>query len=135
MSIDVAILGATGAVGQRFIQLLENHPWFRVAEVVASERSGGKTYAEAVNWVLTGNIPDTVAGLTVKPLDETLTLTSTLVFSALPANIAREFEGRLAADGHYICSNASAYRMESDVPILMPEVNAEHIHLIERQQS
>lgn len=132
MAIDVAILGATGAVGQRFIQLLEGHPWFRVAEVVASDRSAGKPYAEAANWVLSEDIPASVANLTVKPLDATLT--STIVFSALPSDIAKTVEANFAAAGHYVCSNASAYRMEADVPILMPEVNAEHIQLIERQQ-
>jgi aspartate-semialdehyde dehydrogenase len=132
MPIDVAILGATGAVGQRFIQLLENHPWFRVTEVVASERSSGKTYAEATNWVLTGSIPATVAGLTVKPLDGEIE--ATIVFSALPADIAREVEARLAAEGHYVFTNASAYRMEPDIPILLPEVNAEHIQITEQQQ-
>jgi len=132
MSIDVAILGATGAVGQRFIQLLEAHPWFRVAEVVASERSAGKTYAEATNWVLTGTIPAAVATLTVKPLDGALG--SKIVFSALPSDAAQEVEARLAAAGHFIFSNASTYRMAADVPILLPEVNAEHAHLITHQQ-
>jgi aspartate-semialdehyde dehydrogenase len=132
MSIDVAILGATGAVGQRFIQLLENHPWFRIAEVVASERSSDKAYAEAANWVLTGDIPATVARLTVKSLDSTLT--SPLVFSALPSDIARGVEERLARAGHIICSNASAYRMDESVPLLLPEANAEHIHLIPHQR-
>lgn len=133
MAIQVAILGATGAVGQRFIQLLENHPWFRVTEVVASERSSEKSYAEATNWVLTGSIPADVAGLTVKSLDAPLT--SPIVFSALPSTVAGEVEARLAAAGHYVCSNASTYRMADDVPILMPEVNAEHLQLIERQRS
>ena len=132
MSIDVAILGATGAVGQRFIQLLENHPWFRVAEVVASERSSDKAYAEAANWVLSGNAPTAVANLTVKSLDSTLT--SPLVFSALPSDAAREAEERLARAGHIVCSNAGAFRMDPTVPLLMPEVNAEHINLIPHQR-
>lgn len=133
MAIEVAILGATGAVGQRFIQLLENHPWFRVAEVVASDRSSEKTYAEATRWVLSGSIPEHVAGMTVKSLDATLT--SPLVFSALPSNVAVEVEARLAAEGHAVCSNASTYRMAEDVPLLMPEVNADHLRLIERQRA
>jgi aspartate-semialdehyde dehydrogenase len=132
MTIDVAILGATGAVGQRFIQLLENHPWFRVAEVVASERSSHKTYAEATTWVLTGSIPTAVAGLTVKPLDADLT--SRVVFSALPTDAAKEVEPRLASKGHFVFSNASTYRMASDIPILLPEINAEHAKLVEVQQ-
>lgn len=133
MAIEVAVLGATGAVGQRFIQLLENHPWFRVAEVVASDRSSEKSYAEATRWVLSGSIPESVAGLTVKSLDATLT--SPIVFSALPSNVAAEVEARLAAEGHAVCSNASTYRMAEDVPLLMPEVNAEHLRLIERQRA
>jgi aspartate-semialdehyde dehydrogenase len=132
MAIEVAILGATGAVGQRFIQLLQDHPWFHITEVVASERSSGKTYAEATNWILSGTIPSTVANLTVKPLDAQLS--SRLVFSALPSDVAKEVEARLAAAGHYIFSNASTYRMGEDVPILLPEVNGEHLALIHRQQ-
>lgn len=131
--IDVAVLGATGAVGQRFIQLLENHPWFQVAEVVASERSSGKSYRDAVHWILPEAIPDRIADLTVREIGAELT--SPLVFSALPSGVAREIEPVLAAASHYVCSNASAYRMAEDVPILMPEVNADHIHLIDRQQS
>ena len=131
--INVAILGATGAVGQRFIQLLENHPWFRVAEVAASERSSNKTYAEATRWILNGSVPKSVANLRVKSLDEPLE--SLIVFSALPSDAAKEVEVRLAAAGHYVCSNASTYRMANDVPILLPEINAEHIRLIERQKT
>ncbi|NJL92524.1 MAG: aspartate-semialdehyde dehydrogenase [Anaerolineae bacterium] len=133
MMIDVAILGATGAVGQRFIQLLQAHPWFRVAEVVASERSSGKHYAEAVRWVLDGEIPPTVAELVV--LELTDSLASPIVFSALPAQAALEIEARLAAEGHFVFSNASAYRMAPDVPLLLPEVNAEHLRLVGRQQA
>ncbi len=128
---NVAILGATGAVGQRFIQLLENHPWFTVAEVIGSERSAGRAYGEAVNWVLDGEVPAYVRDLTVKPLDATLD--SILVFSALPKEAAtREFE--LAEAGHVVCTNASLNRMVEDVPLLLPEVNAEHIGLIDIQR-
>src|SRR2546421_12777224 len=88
--LDVAILGATGAVGQRFIQLLQNHPWFRVAEVVASDRSAGKSYADASRWVLSGQAPVDVAGLTVLPLDAPLN--SPIVLSALPGDVARALE-------------------------------------------
>lgn len=130
--IDVAILGATGAVGQRFIALLENHPWFRVAEVVASDRSAGLTYREAARWVLDGYPPRDVAELTVKPLDAILD--SPLVFSALPGEAAREVEVRLAGEGHVVCSNASTYRMTEDVPLLYPEINPDHTRLIETQR-
>ena len=130
--LEVAILGATGAVGQRFIQLLQNHPWFRVSEVIGSSRSAGKTYGEAAHWVLNGNPPSDVARLTVKGLDDHFD--SPLIFSALPkeAALARELE--LAAAGHVICTNASANRMLPDVPLLLPEVNGEHLALVDVQR-
>ncbi|NDJ86477.1 MAG: aspartate-semialdehyde dehydrogenase [Chloroflexi bacterium] len=131
--IDVAILGATGAVGQRFIALLQDHPWFRVAEVAASVRSAGKTYGEACNWVLDGHPPPEVAALTIKPLDQPIA--APLVFSALPGQAAHEIEPRLAASGRVVCSNASTYRMAHDVPLLLPEVNADHIRLIDQQRN
>jgi aspartate-semialdehyde dehydrogenase len=130
--LDVAILGATGAVGQRFIQLLECHPWFRVCEVFGSHRSAGKRYADAAHWILNDNPPARVAGLTVKGLDDRIE--SPLVFSALPKEAAVSRELELAASGHVVCSNASANRMLEDVPLLLPEVNANHIGLIEVQR-
>lgn len=130
--IDVAILGATGAVGQRFIQLLEDHPWFRVAEVVASERSAGKPYGEATNWVLSGAAPADVAALTVLPLDADPE--SPLIFSALPSEAAYERELELGARGHVICSNVKSHRMSPDVPLLIPEINADHVGLIDVQR-
>jgi len=130
--LDVAILGATGAVGQRFIQLLQNHPWFRVSEVVGSSRSAGKTYAEAAHWILNDNPPATVAGLTVKALDDPIA--APLVFSALPKEAAAARELELASAGHVVCSNASANRMLPDVPLLLPEVNEEHLGLVAVQR-
>jgi aspartate-semialdehyde dehydrogenase len=130
--LDVAVLGATGAVGQRFIQLLADHPWFRVAEVAASERSAGKTYAEAVRWVLPGAPPSDVAGLTVLPLDAEFH--SPIIMSALPGDVAKTLEPELAARGHVVSSNTSSHRMASDVPLLLPEFNAEHVRLIETQR-
>ncbi len=130
--VDVAILGATGAVGQRFIQLLEQHPWLRVAAVVASDRSAGKTYAEAVNWVLSGAPPADVAGLTVLPLDADPG--TPLVFSALPSEAAFERELELAAFGAVVCSNVKSHRMSVDVPLLIPEINADHVGLIDAQR-
>jgi len=127
-SVDVAVLGATGAVGQRFIQLLEGHPWFRVTELVASDRSAGQCYGQAARWVLPGNPTSEIAQREVLPLDAELQ--SPIVFSALPADIAKSVEWRLAEQGHIICSNASAYRMQPDVPILLPEINAEHAALV-----
>lgn len=130
--IDVAVLGATGAVGQRFIQLLEGHPWFRVTELIASERSAGQRYGQVTRWVLPGNPPPHIADCEVLPLDADVQ--SPIVFSALPGDIARTVEWRLAEQGHVVCSNASTYRMQDDVPILLPEANAEHAALIAVQR-
>lgn len=131
--LDVAILGATGAVGQRFIQLLEHHPWFRVAELVGSDRSAGSRYSDVVNWVLDARPPEAVCDLVVKPLDADLR--SPLVFSALPKEAALEREFALAEAGHVVCTNASANRMVEDVPLLLPEVNVEHLALIDIQRA
>lgn len=130
--LKVAVLGATGAVGQRFIQLLENHPWFEVHELVASERSAGKTYGEAAHWILDGMPPQSVQEMQVKPLDAALE--SPLVFSALPKEAAVDLEETLATKGHVVCTNASANRMVQDVPLLLPEVNWEHLALVEVQR-
>ncbi len=130
--IPVAVLGATGNVGQRFVQLLANHPWFRVAEVIASERSAGKPYREAADWRLGPRMPDDTADLTV--LDYDAPLQSPVVFSGLPGEVAGEIEQRLAREGHAVLSNTSTHRMEPDVPLLIPEVNADHIAAITRQQ-
>ncbi|MGQ9909012.1 MAG: aspartate-semialdehyde dehydrogenase [Candidatus Flexifilum sp.] len=130
--LDVAVLGATGAVGQRFIKVLEDHPWFRVAEVVGSDRSAGRPYREAARWVLNGEPPPRVGELTVKPLDADLT--SPLVFSALPKEAAESREAALAAAGHIVATNASFHRMDEDVPLLLPEVNADHLALVDLQR-
>ena len=129
-----AILGATGTVGQRFVQLLEGHPWLEVAAVAASERSAGKSYADACTWRLPTALPDAVGRMTVQPLDPKQLDGIDLVFSALPADVARNVEPAFAAAGMAISSNASAYRFEDDVPLLVPEVNAEHVSLIDIQR-
>lgn len=128
----VAILGATGAVGQTFIRMLANHPWFEVAEVAASERSAGKPYAEATRW-LEDEMPAAVAGLTVKACDPA-EITSTIVFSALDSSAAGEVEPAFAKAGHLVLSNAKNYRMASDVPLVIPEVNGDHVKLLEHQR-
>lgn len=130
--IDVAVLGATGTVGGRFIQLLQGHPWFRVAEVAASERSVGKTYREAAHWVLPGDPPTEVASLTVLPLDADFK--SPIVMSALPGDVAKALEPELAARGHIVSSNTSSHRMGLDVPLLLPEVNPDHAYLVDVQR-
>jgi aspartate-semialdehyde dehydrogenase len=131
--IPVAILGATGSVGQRFIQLLEGHPWFRVHEVVASERSAGKTYAEAVDWRLDTLIPEDVARLVVRPLHGDLE--SRLLFSGLDSSVAGEAEEHYAARGCAVISNSRNHRMAADVPLLIPEVNASHIDAVLAQRA
>ncbi len=131
--LPVAILGATGAVGQRFIQLLENHPWFEVSELVASDRSAGRDYADAARWVLDGEPPTRIRNMRIKPLDSNLE--SPLVFSALPKEAADPHELRLASAGHVVCTNASLNRMLEDVPLLLPEVNAGHLALIDIQRA
>lgn len=130
--IPVAVLGATGSVGQRFVQLLEHHPWFRLAEVVASERSAGKPYGEAAQWRLETLLPDAAAGLTVKPLGGELE--SRLLFSGLDSSVAGEAEDRYADRGCVVVSNSKNHRMDPDVPLLIPEVNADALGAIEHQQ-
>jgi aspartate-semialdehyde dehydrogenase len=132
--IPVAILGATGAVGQTFIRLLEGHPWFRVAEVAASERSVGKAYAEAATSWLEGVMPADVARLNVLACDPAV-VTSPLVFSALDAAAAQDLEPAFAKAGRFVLSNAKNFRMEPDVPLVIPEVNAAHLDLIAHQRT
>jgi aspartate-semialdehyde dehydrogenase len=129
--LTVGILGATGVVGQRFIQMLEHHPWFEVAWLAASDRSEGKIYSEAVHWRLKTSIPPKVAGMKVSPaIPEGA---PKIIFAALDASIAAELEPRFAEAGCAVVSNSSALRMKSDVPLIIPEVNAAHIKLIDSQ--
>ncbi len=127
----VGILGATGMVGQRFIQLLENHPWFKVTWLAASDRSSGKRYGDAVRWKLDTPLPDEIAALPVSPAVPDGA--PRVVFAALDADIAREMEPRFAAAGCAVISNSSAFRMQADVPLVIPEVNSDHLRLIEEQ--
>ncbi|HRA47800.1 MAG TPA: aspartate-semialdehyde dehydrogenase [Thermomicrobiales bacterium] len=131
--VPVAVLGATGSVGQRFIQLLANHPWFEVAELVASDRSTGKRYAEATEWRLDSDMPEVAAGLVVKDYGDVLN--SPVAFSALPGEVAGEIEQRLAKAGHAVLSNSSTHRMEPDVPLVIAEVNPEHLAAIATQKA
>jgi aspartate-semialdehyde dehydrogenase len=128
----VAVLGATGAVGQRFIELLADHPWFEVAEVAASDRSAGKSYADACTWRLPGAPPTRVAGLTVKSLDATFS--SRLHFSGLDSSVAGEAEEALARKGHAVVSNSRNHRNDPDVPLLVPEINADHLDALAVQR-
>ncbi len=129
--ISVGILGATGIVGQRFIQMLEHHPWFEVAWLAASDRSEGRPYAEAARWKLKTAIPDRIAGMNVSPANPNGA--PQIIFAALDAAIAREMEPQFAAAGCAVVSNSSALRMQADVPLVIPEVNGDHIALIDTQ--
>jgi aspartate-semialdehyde dehydrogenase len=129
----VGILGATGMVGQRFIQLLVDHPQFEVTAVAASDRSQGKAYGKACTWRLGGETPANVRHLPVQP--PAPPLDCDLVFSSLPGEIARETEASFAAAGCPVISNSSACRMDEDVPLLIPEVNHGHLAMLERQKA
>jgi aspartate-semialdehyde dehydrogenase len=129
--IPVGILGATGIVGQRFIQLLEHHPWFEVAWLAASDRSEGREYADAARWKLRTPIPANVAKMKVS--SATPDSAPKVIFAALDSAIAAELEPRFADAGHAVITNSSALRMAPDVPLVIPEVNPDHIKLIERQ--
>ncbi|TGC11148.1 aspartate-semialdehyde dehydrogenase [Methanolobus halotolerans] len=132
-SIKAGVLGATGAVGQRFIQALENHPWFEITSLAASERSAGKKYEKAANWRLESKIPDSITNMEVVPVDPKK-VDADVVFSALPAGYAKTVEAEFAKEGFAVASNASAFRMEEDVPLVVPEVNADHLGIIDVQQ-
>jgi len=131
--LPIGILGATGMVGQRFIQLLENHPWFEVTWLAASDRSSGKPYGEAAKWRLDTPLPERVERMIVSPAEPEGA--PQVIFAALDAAIAREMEPRFANAGCAVISNSSAFRMAPNVPLVIPEVNADHLHLIEEQPS
>lgn len=130
--IPVAILGATGTVGQKFVRLLADHPWFEIAAVAASEQSAGKAYGEVVRWRETVPLPDAVARLTIQRCAPPLA--GRVVFSALDADIATEIEQAFARAGAFVVTNTKSHRMAPDVPLLIPEVNADHLPLIDAQR-
>lgn len=125
-------MGATGTVGQRFLQLLEGHPQFEVTALAASDRSAGKPYAEACAWKLNGSIPESARNIIVQPIEPPLDCD--IVFSSLPSSVARETEEAFARAGYPVISNSSSYRMDEDVPLLIAEVNPDHVNLIPEQQ-
>ena len=127
--IPVGILGATGVVGQRFIQMLEHHPWFEVAWLAASDRSEGREYADAARWKLKTPIPANVAKMRLSPANPDGA--PKVIFAALDASVAAEMEPRFAEAGRAVITNSSALRMVKDVPLVIPEVNPDHIKLIE----
>ncbi|HDL50434.1 MAG TPA: aspartate-semialdehyde dehydrogenase [Firmicutes bacterium] len=130
--INVSILGATGAVGQRFVQILSEHPWFKISSIFASEKKRGEKYKNAVKWILEGGIPESIADLPLLSLERDEP--EKIVFSALPSSIAFDVEERLSKNGHYVFSNASSHRYDDFVPIVVPEVNPEHLEAIRYQK-
>lgn len=130
--IPVAVVGATGTVGQRFVERLVDHPWFELAAVAASERSSGKPYGQACAWRPATPLPDRAAAMTLLPSGSDLPCR--IVFSALDATTARELEPAFARQGKFVFSNASAFRMDEDVPLVIPEINAGALALVSRQQ-
>jgi aspartate-semialdehyde dehydrogenase len=136
MKRRVAILGATGIVGQRFISLLHNHPWFEIELLVSSDKSSGKIYGETVKWVIEHHLPSSIAELTLHPLNPELIIKEDIdvVFTALPTEVAMQIEAELAKYGIVVVSNSSNMRMEPDIPLIVPEINAEHIDIINYQQ-
>jgi len=129
--IPVGILGATGSVGQKFIELLAEHPWFQIATVAASDRSAGKSYREAAHWFMPKPLPPRVAAMTVRTCEPDLPCR--IVFSGLNASVAGEIETNFAKAGYIVISNSRNHRSDPDVPILVPEVNAEHLAIINTQ--
>jgi aspartate-semialdehyde dehydrogenase len=132
--IPVGVLGATGMVGQHFVKFLEGHPWFDLTWVGASDRSAGKPYREATSWRLDGTMPEKTAGLTVQECKPGAGSPPKLVFSATDASVATEIERAFAEAGHTVVSNSRNHRMEADVPLLVPEVNADHLAALEFQR-
>lgn len=131
----VGILGSTGMVGQRFIQLLHQHPWFEITWLAASDRSAGKLYSEACRWRLDTPLPPAIAAMTIQPNLPELAVGElpAIIFAALDADFARDLEPKFAAAGCAVISNSSAFRMTMDVPLVIPEVNASHLPLLEAQ--
>jgi aspartate-semialdehyde dehydrogenase len=129
--LPVGILGATGMVGQRFVQLLEHHPWFEIAWLAASDRSSGKLYAEAVHWKISTPLPHRIAQMRVS--SATPASAPHIIFAALDSDVALTLEPLFAANGCAVISNSSAFRMAPDVPLVIPEVNSDQFELIDRQ--
>jgi aspartate-semialdehyde dehydrogenase len=130
--VEVGVLGATGMVGQQFVKFLENHPWFELTWVGASDRSAGKKYRDATAWRLDGTLPNHIADLMVqecKPGNA-----PRLMFSATDSSVATQIEREFASAGHVVVSNSRNHRMEPDVPLLVPEINTDHLKLVSRQR-
>lgn len=135
--LKTCVMGCTGLVGQQFIKMLDAHPYFEITALSSSKRSAGKKYCEVVDWIVGGSIPECVRDMIISETSvEALIMKGVkVIFSALPSTIAKDIEQALASEGLHVFSNASAHRMDSDVPILIPEVNPEHLELIKAQVS
>ncbi|MFW5936256.1 MAG: aspartate-semialdehyde dehydrogenase [Candidatus Hadarchaeota archaeon] len=131
--LKVAVLGATGMVGQKFIQLLSGHPWFELESLAASERRVGKTYGEEVDWIVSSDVPQEAKDKEMVPLDPKK-VDADIAFSALPSGVAREVEEEFAKEGFIVASNASSFRMGKDIPLIIPEVNPDHLGLVDVQK-
>jgi aspartate-semialdehyde dehydrogenase len=132
--LKAAVLGATGNVGQIFVQLLDGHPWFEVTTVAASERSAGRTYGEASRWRQSTPMPEAVSPMEIVDITPQAVKDVDIVFSALPSSVAGKVEEDFARAGYVVVSNASSHRMDPDVPMLNPEINADHVSIIEEQR-
>lgn len=132
--IQIGILGATGSVGQKFIELLIDHPWFKIKDLAASERSAGKKYKEATNWLMPTLLPENIADEVVKKCSPA-EVKSKVVFSGLDSSVAGEIEKEFAEAGHIVISNSKNYRMQADVPLIVPEVNPKHLGLLNAQKT
>lgn len=130
--IPVAILGATGMVGQKFVELLSNHPWFTIVAVAASERSQGKKYGEAMRWMMQTPLSPRIAQMDVLPCSPDLSCQ--IVFSGLDSSVAGEMEEKFAKAGYIVISNSRNHRMDADVPLLIPEINSSHLSLVKQQR-
>lgn len=130
--IGISILGATGPVGQRFISLLADHPYFKIEALFASHKSAGREYYEVVNWIIDSPLPESVARMLIKSIDEKVP--TKLVFSALPSDVADEIELQLKDAGKFVFTNSSSNRMRPDVPIIVPEVNSDHFTVVEDKE-
>lgn len=131
--VPVAVLGATGTVGQKFVRLLADHPWFEITALAASDQSAGRPYGEVVRWRETTSLPDRLAGLTISR--SAPPLPARIAFSALDADVAQDIEGDFAKCGTIVVTNTRVHRMDPDVPLLIPEINPDHIELVERQRA
>jgi aspartate-semialdehyde dehydrogenase len=133
--VPVAVLGATGAVGQKFVRLLADHPWFEIVALAASEQSAGRPYGEVVRWRETVPLPERLARMTIARSAPPLPAPARIVFSALDADVAKDIEQGFARAGALVVTNTRVHRMDPDVPLMIPEINAGHLALISRQRT